>query len=33
MMHAPWYNSNSGHLGEAELMRRHMEPLFYEYGA
>jgi len=32
MMHAPWYNSNSGHVAEAELMRRSMEPLLYEYG-
>jgi len=32
MMHAPWYNSNSGHAGEAELMRRDMEPLLFEAG-
>ena len=30
MMHAPWYNSNVGHVGEAELMRRDMEGLLYE---
>jgi hypothetical protein len=29
MMHAPWYNSNSGHRGEAELMRRDMETALY----
>ena len=29
MMHAPWYNSNAGHIGEAERMRRDMEPLLY----
>ena len=27
MMHAPWYNTNTGHRAEAEQMRRHMEPL------
>mmetsp|Transcript_4788 Transcript_4788/g.15570 ORF Transcript_4788/g.15570 Transcript_4788/m.15570 type:complete len:373 (+) Transcript_4788:458-1576(+) len=32
MMHAPWYNSNSGHAGEAELMRRDLEPLLFEAG-
>lgn len=32
MMHAPWYNSNSGHVAEAELMRRDMEPLLYAHG-
>jgi len=32
MMHAPWYNSNTAHVGEAELMRRAMEPLFYAHG-
>ncbi|KOO29270.1 purple acid phosphatase 22-like protein [Chrysochromulina tobinii] len=32
MMHAPWYNSNSGHIAEAELMRRDMEPLLFQYG-
>ena len=32
MMHAPWYNSNIGHRGEAELMRLDMEPLLYEHG-
>lgn len=31
MMHAPWYNSNSGHEAEAELMRRDMEMLLYNY--
>merc|ERR1712048_976848 len=31
MMHAPWYNSNSGHLGEAALMQKDMEDLFYNY--
>lgn len=32
IMHAPWYNSNSGHWMEGELMRRSMEPLLYKYG-
>ena len=32
MMHAPWYNSNSGHRAEAELMRQDMEELLYSYG-
>ncbi|KOO20937.1 purple acid phosphatase 22-like protein [Chrysochromulina tobinii] len=32
MMHAPWYNTNSGHKGEAELMRQHMEADLYEAG-
>mmetsp|Transcript_23644 Transcript_23644/g.46291 ORF Transcript_23644/g.46291 Transcript_23644/m.46291 type:complete len:612 (-) Transcript_23644:88-1923(-) len=32
MMHAPWYNSNSGHRAEAELMRRDMEPLLVSNG-
>ena len=32
MMHTPWYNSNLGHLGEATLMKEHMEDLFYYYG-
>jgi acid phosphatase type 7 len=31
MMHAPWYNSNSGHVAEAELMRLHMERLLFEH--
>ena len=31
MMHAPWYNSNVGHQGEAELMRTQMEALLYEH--
>ena len=29
MWHTPWYNSNSGHRAEGELMRRSMEPLMY----
>ena len=32
MMHVPWYNSNTHHTGEAELMRLAMEPLLYTYG-
>jgi hypothetical protein len=32
IMHAPWYNSNNGHWMEAELMRRSIEPLLYQYG-
>lgn len=32
MMHAPWYNSNKGHIGEATPMREHMESLFYTFG-
>ena len=32
MMHVPWYSSNLGHLGEASLMKEHMEDLFYQYG-
>jgi len=31
MMHAPWYNSNIGHRGEAELMRQDMEALLYSH--
>merc|ERR1711879_104623 len=31
-MHTPWYNSNIGHLGEGELMRRDMEDLFFKHG-
>ena len=30
MMHAPWYNSNVGHIGEAEPMRVNMERLLYD---
>jgi len=33
MMHAPWYNTNRGHRGEAELMRQHMEGPLYAAGA
>ena len=33
MMHAPWYNSNVGHQGESELMRRDMEALLYAHRA
>eukprot|EP00466_Bigelowiella_natans_P002986 jgi/Bigna1/36227/e_gw1.13.40.1 len=32
MMHAPWYNSNSGHRAESELMRVAMEPLLVNHG-
>ncbi|KAL1527161.1 hypothetical protein AB1Y20_015841 [Prymnesium parvum] len=32
MMHAPWYNSNAGHIAEAELMRLDMELLLNHYG-
>lgn len=32
MMHAPWYNSNKGHIGEATPMKEHMESLFYRFG-
>jgi len=32
MMHAPWYNSNSGHRAEAELMRQDMEALLVNNG-
>lgn len=32
IMHAPFYNSNNGHWMEAELMRRNIEPLMYQYG-
>ncbi len=32
MWHAPWYNSNSGHRAEAELMRLDMERLLNTYG-
>ena len=31
-MHAPWYNSNIGHQGEAELMRLDMESLLHTHG-
>ncbi|KAL6653131.1 hypothetical protein ACP70R_012056 [Stipagrostis hirtigluma subsp. patula] len=30
LMHAPWYNTNLAHQGEAEPMRRAMERLLYE---
>lgn len=30
--HTPWYNSNSGHWRESELMRQDMESLLYEAG-
>ncbi|KAK3236574.1 hypothetical protein CYMTET_53295 [Cymbomonas tetramitiformis] len=32
MMHAPWYNSNTGHWGEAALMQADMEELLYTAG-
>ena len=32
MMHAPFYNSNSAHALEAELMRLAYEPLLLKYG-
>eukprot|EP00667_Euglena_gracilis_P006148 EG_transcript_6195 len=32
MFHAPWYNSNTGHQGEAQAMRRDVEELFYDAG-
>ena len=32
MMHVPWYNSNTHHTAEAELMRLAMEPLLYRFG-
>jgi hypothetical protein len=33
MMHVPFYNSNKqSHWMEGELMRRALEPIFYEYG-
>ena len=32
MMHAPFYNSNSAHAPEAELMRLTYEPLLLKYG-
>lgn len=33
VMHCPWYNSNTAHVGEeqAVIMRNAMEPLFYKY--
>lgn len=31
-MHAPFYNSNENHQGEAESMRRAMESLLYDHG-
>lgn len=33
VMHCPWYNSNTAHVGEqqAVLMREAMEPLLYKY--
>jgi hypothetical protein len=33
VMHCPWYNSNTAHVGEqqAVIMRDAMEPLFYKY--
>lgn len=32
MFHAPFYNSNKGHLGEAEIMKDNMEELLYKHG-
>ena len=32
MMHAPWYNTNTGHWKESEFMRNDMETLLYQYG-
>mmetsp|Transcript_20967 Transcript_20967/g.34970 ORF Transcript_20967/g.34970 Transcript_20967/m.34970 type:complete len:553 (-) Transcript_20967:108-1766(-) len=32
MMHAPWYNSNLGHYGEAKVMMEHLEEIFFEHG-
>lgn len=32
MMHAPWYNSNLGHYGEAKVMMEHLEDIFFEHG-
>eukprot|EP00439_Symbiodinium_sp_Y106_P049653 s747_g6.t1 len=32
MMHAPFYNSNLGHLGEAAVMMGDLEELFYKHG-
>jgi len=32
MMHAPWYNSNLGHYGEAKVMLENMEVLFFQHG-
>ncbi|CAJ1450848.1 unnamed protein product [Effrenium voratum] len=32
VMHAPWYNSNLGHLGEAEVMREDLEDMLFEHG-
>jgi len=33
LMHTPFYNSNSGHQGEAKIMRDNMEDMLYENGA
>lgn len=30
LVHAPWYNTNTAHLGEGESMREAMEELLYE---
>jgi len=32
IMHAPWYNSNLGHYGEAKVMMEHLEEMFFEHG-
>ncbi|CAE7700528.1 PAP22, partial [Symbiodinium sp. KB8] len=32
MMHAPFYNSNLGHLGEATVMMGDLEELFFKHG-
>ena len=29
-LHAPWYNSNTAHQGDGEIMRASFEPLFVE---
>ncbi|CAE7366806.1 PAP21 [Symbiodinium natans] len=32
MMHAPFYNSNLGHLGEATVMMEDLEDLLFKHG-
>ncbi|CAE8628101.1 unnamed protein product [Polarella glacialis] len=32
LMHVPFYNSNSGHLGEAKLQQENIEDMLYQYG-
>ena len=32
MMHCPWYNSNTGHQGEGNVMKANLEAMLYNAG-